>query len=338
MTEDNTTGGQDANSAGSGSDLPTGVIPRVQGQKAHRRFVQGNPYLKWVMLNVDDAELLLKRGEVGSSFFGPDVSLITTSTIHDEPLGELEWRREENIVRGIGSDYHIPTDYWVYGDMNLEDRIENIESMMDGTRWFARRFSGSNTQILPLATGPTAEERAICYSTFQDLGLSRCVFYGTQYFGGDMGNGFRQLNSAIRDITSEYTLDWMMVIGLQSSRYLAKLPPEVRTAAGQRWIYQSGLRDVSMAEAIERFGEWKRVVDDNLGRRIVSEAENRECDHVFLMSKRRSRIGGAIGDTARTVLRETDGITTIAYERDPERRLARLRGRSVDDYNLTWME
>jgi nucleotide-binding universal stress UspA family protein len=79
------------------------------------------------------------------------------------------------------------------------------------------------------------------------------------------------------------------------------------------------------------------IVDDHLGRRIVSEAENRGCDHIFLMSKRRSRIGGVLGDTARRVLRESDGITTIAYERDPERRLARLRGRSVDDYDLTWL-
>ena len=79
------------------------------------------------------------------------------------------------------------------------------------------------------------------------------------------------------------------------------------------------------------------IVDDRLGRRIVSEAEKRECDHVFLMSKQPSRIGGVIGDTAQTVLRETDGITSIAYKRDPERRLARLRGRSVDDYDLEWM-
>ena len=78
------------------------------------------------------------------------------------------------------------------------------------------------------------------------------------------------------------------------------------------------------------------IVDDRLGRRIVSEAEERGCDHVFLMSKQPSRIGGVIGDAARTVLRETDGITSIAYERDPERRLARLRGRSVDDYELAW--
>jgi nucleotide-binding universal stress UspA family protein len=76
------------------------------------------------------------------------------------------------------------------------------------------------------------------------------------------------------------------------------------------------------------------IVDDHLGRYIVSEAAEYECDHIFVTSKRRSRVGSAVGDTARTILRDFDGITTIARERDPERRLARLRGRSIDDYDL----
>lgn len=79
------------------------------------------------------------------------------------------------------------------------------------------------------------------------------------------------------------------------------------------------------------------VVDGGLGRRIVSEAEERECDHVFLTSKRRSRIGGVLGDTARRVLREFDGVTSLTHERDPERRLARLRGRTADEYDFTWL-
>lgn len=56
------------------------------------------------------------------------------------------------------------------------------------------------------------------------------------------------------------------------------------------------------------------------------------------MNKRQSRLRGVLGTTAQTVLREGDGITTIAYERYPERRLARLRGRSSDDYDLTWRD
>ena len=80
------------------------------------------------------------------------------------------------------------------------------------------------------------------------------------------------------------------------------------------------------------------TVNDHLGRRIISEAGDRECDHIFLMSKRQSRLRGVLGNTAQTVLRESDGITTIAYERDPEQRLARLRGRSVTDYDLTWVD
>jgi nucleotide-binding universal stress UspA family protein len=94
-------------------------------------------------------------------------------------------------------------------------------------------------------------------------------------------------------------------------------------------------------ELLEEFDVEYRVVgalvDDGLGRRIVSEAEDRECDHVFLTSKRKSRLGGVLGDAARRVLRTYDGITTIAYERDPEQRLLRLRGESYDDYEASWL-
>jgi len=79
------------------------------------------------------------------------------------------------------------------------------------------------------------------------------------------------------------------------------------------------------------------VVDGRLGRRSVSEAEDRGCDHVFVTSKRRSRIGGALGETARTVLRRYDGVTSIARERNPDRRLARLRGRSASTVELDWV-
>lgn len=270
MTDDNTNRLGPCRESLDDVSLPDGVIPRVQPQTAHQEFVRDNPSVDTVMLQIDDAERLLKKGEVASSYFREDVSVITTSTIHDQPLGEFKWTREEDIVRAVGSDAHIPTDYWVYGDMDPEDRKENIHLMMDGTRWFVQRFADSSTQIIPLVTGPTPEERAICYRTFEELGVSRCAFYGAQYFGGEMGNGINLLNSYVRDFVSEIDLDGMMIIGLQSADYLARLPPEVVAAAGQRWIYQSRLRDVPMAEAKRKFAEWKPRVEKRLGSGVAT--------------------------------------------------------------------
>jgi len=249
---------------------PKGIIPRIQKQIWHRKFVEQNPYLDQVMLGIDDVERLLNNGHVISSYFSDNVGIITTSTIHDQPLGELRWTYEEKMVRATSPDYHIPTDYWIYGDMEPEDREANIEDMMEGTEWFSKQFAGSSTQIIPLVSGTTPEERQICYRTFDRLGTSYCAVYGAQYFGGEMGNGINKLNRYIRDIVSEYPLDGVLLIGLQSADYLQRLPPEVVAAAGQRWIYQSGLREISIDESKIRFKKWRQLVEDQLGTGVAT--------------------------------------------------------------------
>lgn len=249
---------------------PEGIIPRIQKQARHRDFVRNNPYLDQVMLGIDDAERLLNKGEIISSYFSPNIVSITTSTIHDQPLGELRWTHEANIVRALSPEYHIPTDYWVYGDMDPEDREQNIRDMMEGTEWFSQQFANSPTQIVPLVSGTTPEERRICYRTFDKLGVSYCAVYGAQYFGGSMGNGINKLNQYIRDIVSEYPLDGVLLIGLQSAEYLQRMPPEVVAAAGQRWIYRSDLRDTSITNSKKQFGQWKQQAENRLGTGIAT--------------------------------------------------------------------
>lgn len=252
------------------TEWPEGLVPRIQKQVRHKEFVRNNPHLDTVMLGIDDAARLLGKGEVFSSYFGSNVDLITTSTIHDQPLGELRWTYEETVVRAVGSRYHIPTDYWVYGDMDPKARRENIQAMMQGTEWFARRLANTNTQVIPLASGVTQEEREICYQTFDKLGVSYCAVYGAQYFGGSMGDGINKLNNYIRDIVSEYPLEGVILIGLQSANYLQRLPPEVVAAAGQRWIYQSGLRELPITESKNQFGQWKQRPEGQLGRGVAT--------------------------------------------------------------------
>lgn len=248
------------------AEWPKGIIPRIQKQVRHQKFVRNNPHLDKVMLGIDDAARLLGKGEVFTSYFCSSVDPITTSTIHDQPLGELRWTYEESVVRAVGSRYHIPTDYWVYGDMEPEDRRTNIQLMMEGTEWFHRRLADSTIQVVPLVSGVTRKEREICYRTFNELGLSYCAVYGAQYFGGGMGNGINKLNNYIRDIVSEYPLDGILLIGLQAADYLHRLPPEVVAVAGQRWISRSGLRDTSIANAKNQFGFWKQIPENQLGR------------------------------------------------------------------------
>lgn len=247
------------------AEWPEGVIPRVQPQKAHQAFLRDNPAVDTVMLQIDYAQRLLRQGHIPETYFDSDLSFITTSTIPDESLKELTWRREAGPVEGLSPAYHIPTDYWVYGDMDLEDRITNIEYLMKGTRYMVRRFKNSPTQIIPLVKGFTRRERAICYDTFDDLGIEYCAFYGSQYFGGQEGNGVRALNRHVRDIVSEYDLEGMLLIGLQSEDYLKRFPPEVVAAAGGRWRRMSSLRDYITEEAKQNFAEWVSGPESQLG-------------------------------------------------------------------------
>lgn len=252
------------------AEWPEGIIPRIQKQMWHRRFVRDNPHLDTVMLGIDEAERILNTGDVFSSYFCPSVQPITTSTIHDQPLGELRWTHEENVVRAIGSRYHIPTDYWVYGDMDPEYREANIETMMDGTKWFVRRLADTPTQVIPLVSGVTPAEREICYRVFDELGVSFAAIYGAQYFGGSMGNGINKLNNFIRDIVSEYSFDGLLLIGLQSAAYLERLPPEVVAVAGQRWIYQSELRELPIEDTKSKFGQWRARPERQLGNGVAT--------------------------------------------------------------------
>ncbi|MCU4744707.1 universal stress protein [Halobacteria archaeon AArc-m2/3/4] len=71
------------------------------------------------------------------------------------------------------------------------------------------------------------------------------------------------------------------------------------------------------------------ITDHRIGRRIIDEAERRDCDHVFLLGKPHSRIEN-LGEAARRVVRHFDGFTTIGRERNPERHFARLRGTGSD--------
>ena len=81
-----------------------------------------------------------------------------------------------------------------------------------------------------------------------------------------MGNGVNRLNEDVREAVSVPGIDGVLLIGLQAKSGLSKMPPEVVAAAGQRWIGQSGLRDVPIPAAQKRYLNWRDSVEENLGR------------------------------------------------------------------------
>ncbi len=248
------------------TDWPRGLIRRIQAQQAHEEFMTAFPSEDTVMMKITDVEALLRhRGEVRTTYFPAEFSVITSGVIHDDDLEELRWSRERNAVQAFGPDFHIPTDYPVYGDMEKSDRVANIKKMMDGTRWMHDKLRPTPIQILPLVKGFTPEERAICYDTLRDLDLPYCAYYGAQYFGGKMGNGINKLNEDVREVVNELGVDGLLLIGLQAKDGLARMPPEVVAAAGQRWIRKAELRDVPIHTAQKQYIQWREETEPVLG-------------------------------------------------------------------------
>ena len=247
---------------GSQPSKPSGVIPRTERQTRHEKFYNGFSGVDTVMLPIDHAERLLRQGQTASSY--TNKSVITTTTIPDEDLEDLGWEKERDIVEAFQPAYHIPTDYWVYGDMDSDDRVQNIELLMEGTEWMCQQIEGIPTEIIALVKGYSPQERAICYKTLNKLGIDHLAFYGSQYFSEKNG-GINALNEDLRDIVSEYSPSSVLLIGCQSENYMERLPPEVKAVAGQRWIRKSKLRDVSLAKARTKYLEWKQEVNAGLG-------------------------------------------------------------------------
>lgn len=252
------------------AEWPQGIVRRVQGQTAHETFMQNFPEKDTVMMKITDIETQLRKGHIRGTYFPDDFTVISSGIIHDDDLKELRWKREGFAAESFGPDYHIPTDYPVYGNMEKEHRIENIEKMMEGTRWMHNFLESTNIKPLPLIKGYTPEEREICYEGLRELELPYCAYYGSQYFGGKMGNGINKLNEDIREVVSELDLKGLLLIGLQSKNGLEKMPPEVEAAAGQRWIYQSGLRCLPTQLAQQQYLGWKEYVENSLGSGIAT--------------------------------------------------------------------
>ena len=247
------------------STVPNGIVRRVQAQQAHESFMNGFPGDDTVMMKITDIMTLLRRGEIRATYFPDRFTVISSGVIHDDELKKLRWKKEGYAVQAFGSHIHMPTDYPVYGNMDKEHRIENIEKMMEGTRWMYRKLKSTSTRTLPLVKGYTFEERAICYETLRELDIPYCAYYGAQYFGGKMGNGINRLNEDIREVVSELDLDGVLLIGLQSKQGLEKMPPEVVAAAGRRWIYESGLRRIPMTLAQHQYIQWRTDTEHALG-------------------------------------------------------------------------
>lgn len=72
-------------------------------------------------------------------------------------------------------------------------------------------------------------------------------------------------------------------------------------------------------------------VRERIGRRIIKEAINQGCDHVFVLGKQRGGFRALFeNDPVKEVLDKFDGFVTTGRETDPDRRFVRYRDESLE--------
>jgi hypothetical protein len=250
-------------SLASSQDAPRGPVLLMEKQRAHKQFRRKNSNKLTVLIRITTVQTLLNQGETAESWFGENIQVITTTTVDDEILSELDWEKELQIIQEFQPDFHIPCDYPVYETQEPEIRRHYILKSLEGMIWMAGELYGSKTRIIPLIKGTTPEERNLCYKVFDHIGAEYCTFYGTQYFTA--GIGFNQLLDDLRTMVSEAPGLEIILIGLQSPPKLRQLPPQIVASAGQRWIREVQLRKVPWNESAHLYESMERKINDALG-------------------------------------------------------------------------
>lgn len=239
----------------------SGVVNRVKVPSTNEReAVVNDPSIETVMLSIDSARKLVDlHGETARTYFRDDQTVITTTTVHDDILKELDWLKELDIVRRFGPDYHIPTEYSVYqSSMSSLEQAQAICDCMAGTEWFAKRLQNHATGVLMQAKGWLPWHYELCQPTMERLGTDFLVFYAACY-----KNRVYDPKADLEALVSVLKPSGILVIGQQSTRFLRRVPPEVVAAAGGRWRRMSGLEEEGHEPTRHR--QWKGNVEQYLG-------------------------------------------------------------------------
>lgn len=241
----------------------TGGFPRIERQAAHESLFNHTTGFPGVMISLQDARRLTDQGKDATTYLGKDYQIITTTTMDDDDLRELNWEDERDIVTEFNPDYHIPTDYPVYYGDPVAVREQHIKECLTGAAWMSEELRDSRTTVLPIFRATTPGEREMCYRFYEKLSVRHCVIYGVQYFTS--GPGFSKLLEDVREIVSEAPWLRILLIGAFAPHQLRQLPPQVVAASGlQKWLRYTDLRDSPLNYSVEKARELSEKVDQAL--------------------------------------------------------------------------
>jgi hypothetical protein len=243
-----------------GSEMPFGLVYRVEQCSSQLEFTRTITEPQWVMIDIDFAERLVRKGHSAATVFPPSIRVITTTTIADRKNVRYHLERELEVVKAFKPKCHIPCDRPVYDSQSKRERVWMINTYLGEIERFICSNDADGIRLIPLIKGVERDEREMCYERFRSLGVDYISYYVAQYFSNHKGNLVHDIN----EIISESRFNRVMLIGLQSKARLQKLPPQVIALAGQRWRNVSGFRWRRPDEALERLQEWRSETERNM--------------------------------------------------------------------------
>ena len=220
------------------SSYPIGYIARVEADLSQINLVMQNTTIRAVMLNIDDVEMLVNKG-LDSSYFGPNKLVITTSTIDDRSLSRYYLEKEVEIITDFGPKFHVPRDRPVYLSQNKKERMWNIRTQVEETIEMRELLHGTSTKLIPLLKGVDREELLSSYISLKNERFKAFSYYVAQYFGNGRGNLSTDLINDVRVISTLPSINYVILIGVQSENIIRKLPPLVRAYSGLGFIREN---------------------------------------------------------------------------------------------------
>jgi len=262
-------------------DYPRGAVANVERQQAHARFVRAvEP--DHVVMRITHARRLMQDDTTFAEYYPDSVDVITTTTVPDNKLNLLGWNRDDedleryselDILRAVEPDYHVPTDYTIYEEMDAAEQREAVQYCVEGTRYMHEQTEDMDLTLLPLVKGRTREHREQFYDLFDDLGVEYVSFYATQYYTGGRGVQQNDLVADVEKVTAEYDPE-LFVMGALSPRTLRRFPTNVVAASGlNQWRKRCAPRDSTPEEMQTAYQALSEEVDQALARNPYEDLE-----------------------------------------------------------------
>lgn len=245
-----------------------GAIPRIQHTAAHKKFLD-TVRPQFAMVSIIHARRMLKAGETAASYFPDKTSVITTTTVEDNKLAKILPDQEAAMIKAFQPDYHIPTDFPVYGDDDEEKRLENTKNVAAGTLDLRKELPES-IEIIPLIKGTTFKERQYCEKVIPEIDAPLGAYYATQQFTVPGNRQFYGVKDDLEAIARETNGFPMLVLGYMNpsdpvenrEASLRGLPRNVVAASGlNAWVSRVKPREHSPEEMRATFQELATDVD-----------------------------------------------------------------------------